>query len=157
MISASIGEITPLLPSRNAGTHQGRKKCQCSVIAAAVVVFAVVASLLTSNGRFKPIPTTGIESYGDPNSSVFHHDFIWGVSTSAYQIEGGATASGRGPSIWDTWCAQAPLNCNGEDAHTTDDHFHHWQEDIDLMSTMGIKAYRFSISWSRILPNGTSK
>jgi len=90
------------------------------------------------------------------HTSVFPPNFLWGAATSAYQIEGGSTAGGRGPSIWDTWCVQSSENCNGDTGDVSDDHYHLWKEDVQLMSNLGLKAYRFSISWSRILPNGTA-
>lgn len=111
----------------------------CSAIA-----LVVVALVSISGGAY------------DKSASSFQPDFLWGAATSAYQIEGGSSAGGRGPSIWDTWCDQSPDNCNGDTGDVCDDHYHLWKEDIELMKTLGLKAYRFSISWSRILPNGTA-
>ena len=90
------------------------------------------------------------------STAVFPQDFLWGAATSAYQIEGGTSDGGRGLSIWDTWCVQSSDNCNNETGDVSDDHYHLWKEDIKLMKSLGLKAYRFSISWSRILPNGTA-
>ena len=90
------------------------------------------------------------------SESAFPPNFIWGAATSAFQIEGGSNEGGRGPSIWDTWCVQSDENCNGDTGDVSDDHYHHWKDDIKMMKNMGLKAYRFSISWSRILPNGTA-
>mmetsp|Transcript_9226 Transcript_9226/g.19396 ORF Transcript_9226/g.19396 Transcript_9226/m.19396 type:complete len:583 (-) Transcript_9226:45-1793(-) len=87
---------------------------------------------------------------------AFPPEFIWGAATSAFQIEGGASEGGRGPSIWDVWCVESTDNCNGDTGDVSDDHYHHWRDDVELMKNMGLKAYRFSISWSRILPNGTA-
>jgi beta-glucosidase len=81
-------------------------------------------------------------------------DFTWGVATSAYQIEGGATADGRGPSIWDTF-SHAPGNTvRGETGDVACDHYRRWPEDVALMAGLGVDAYRFSISWSRVQPLG---
>ncbi|MCH2189568.1 MAG: GH1 family beta-glucosidase [Gammaproteobacteria bacterium] len=84
----------------------------------------------------------------------FPKDFIWGTATSAYQIEGAAAVDGRGPSIWDTFCQQHGRVFNGDTGDVACDHYHRYQEDVALMADMGVKAYRFSISWSRLLPNG---
>ncbi|HZB31825.1 MAG TPA: GH1 family beta-glucosidase [Streptosporangiaceae bacterium] len=81
-------------------------------------------------------------------------DFVWGVATSAYQIEGAAAEDGRSASIWDTF-AHTPGNVDG--GHTGDvacDHYHRWPEDIELMKRLGVDAYRFSIAWPRVVPGG---
>ena len=84
----------------------------------------------------------------------FKKDFVWGAATASYQIEGAWNEDGRGLSVWDVFCHEPG---NVERGHTGDvacDHYHRYKEDIALMKEMGIKAYRFSISWSRIFPNG---
>lgn len=83
----------------------------------------------------------------------FPTDFLWGASTSAYQVEGAYNEDGKGLSVQDL---HKPLNGTA-DFTVASDHYHHYQEDIKLMSEMGMKAYRFSISWSRILPEGTGR
>jgi len=83
--------------------------------------------------------------------------FRWGCATSAYQIEGATTADGRGASIWDTFCARPGTIRDGSSGAMACDHYHRWQEDIDLASTLGINAYRFSIAWPRIFPEGCGK
>ncbi len=88
-------------------------------------------------------------------SSQFPDNFIWGTATSSYQIEGAAAEGGRGPSIWDTFSATEGKILNGDTGEVACDHYHRYQEDIELMAAMGVKAYRFSISWSRIMPDGT--
>lgn len=80
--------------------------------------------------------------------------FIWGVSTSSYQIEGAVNEDGRGPSIWDTYCRQSGRIANGDTGDVACDHYHRYGEDIALMRDLGIDAYRFSISWPRVMPNG---
>jgi beta-glucosidase len=77
-------------------------------------------------------------------------DFTWGVSTSAYQIEGGRS-DGKGQSIWDTFSDQGRLTDPGDVAC---DHYHRWLEDVALMQSLGVRAYRFSVAWTRILPDG---
>lgn len=84
----------------------------------------------------------------------FPDDFAWGVATAAYQIEGAYDEDGRGETIWDRYCSIPGNVCNGDDGKVACDHYHRYEEDVDLMKSMGIKAYRFSIAWSRILPEG---
>lgn len=81
----------------------------------------------------------------------FPSDFLWGASTSAYQVEGASLEYGKGPSSQDV--KEIPEGTS--DLTVSVDHYHHYKEDIQLMAEMGFKAYRFSISWSRVLPNGT--
>jgi beta-glucosidase len=81
-------------------------------------------------------------------------DFIWGVSTSSYQIEGAVTADGRGPSIWDTFSRQPGRIANGDTGDVACDHYHRFVEDIALMRRLGVQAYRFSVAWPRLLPQG---
>ena len=83
------------------------------------------------------------------------HDFVWGVSTSSYQIEGATDADGRGPSIWDAYCRQPGRVANGDTGDVACDHYHRFREDIALMRGLSIKAYRFSVAWPRLLPNGS--
>lgn len=80
--------------------------------------------------------------------------FIWGVATSSYQIEGANQEGGRGESIWDAFCKEPHKIYLGQDGSKACDHYHHYKEDIRLIAELGVKAYRFSISWPRILPNG---
>jgi len=80
--------------------------------------------------------------------------FRWGVATSAYQIEGGRTAS-KGESIWDRFAHTPDRILGGETGDVACDHFHRWQEDVALMADLGVTAYRFSIAWTRIHPDGT--
>ena len=81
-------------------------------------------------------------------------DFAWGVATSAYQIEGAASVDGRGPSIWDTFSHLPGKTVRGETGDVACDHYHRWPEDVALMADLGVDAYRFSISWSRVQPLG---
>ncbi|MEV7129920.1 GH1 family beta-glucosidase [Streptomyces sp. NPDC093260] len=82
------------------------------------------------------------------------HDFLWGTATSAYQIEGAATEDGRGPSIWDTF-SHTPGNIDNDDhGDIACDHYHRWRGDIALMRQLGLNAYRLSIAWPRVVPDG---
>ena len=85
----------------------------------------------------------------------FPEGFLWGASTSAYQIEGGVGEGGRGESIWDRFAHTPGRVANDEHADITADHFHRWREDVDLMAELGLRAYRFSIAWPRVQPSGT--
>jgi beta-glucosidase len=84
----------------------------------------------------------------------FPDGFLWGVSTSAFQIEGATTEGGRGPSVWDTFCATPGKIHTGEHADVACDHYNRFPEDIALMSALGVGAYRFSIAWPRVRPTG---
>ncbi|ONI37925.1 beta-glucosidase [Candidatus Epulonipiscium fishelsonii] len=83
--------------------------------------------------------------------------FVWGVATSSYQIEGAAYEDGKGLSIWDIYCTQPDKIFEGHSGDIACNHYHLYKEDISLMKQMGIKAYRFSISWPRVLPNGVGE
>ncbi len=85
----------------------------------------------------------------------FPKDFIWGASAASYQVEGGANVDGRGPSVWDMLCRQPGRIWNGDTGDVGCDHYHHVDEDTRLMGEIGLHAYRLSISWPRILPEGT--
>jgi beta-glucosidase len=84
----------------------------------------------------------------------FSSDFIWGSATSAYQIEGAWQQGGKGISIWDAFCRIPGRTRNGESGDVACDHYHRFSEDVALMAAMGLKAYRFSIAWTRIQPDG---
>lgn len=88
------------------------------------------------------------------NARSFPSDFIWGSATAAYQIEGAAQEGGRGPSIWDTYSHTPGLVMNGDTGDVADDHYHRWEEDIEHIKSLGLDAYRFSISWPRVQPGG---
>lgn len=87
---------------------------------------------------------------------MFRDDFVWGVASSAYQVEGRDPEDGCGKNIWDTFAEEGRI-LDGKDAYTACDHMHKYKEDYKLMKLLGIKAYRFSMSWARILPEGTGK
>jgi beta-glucosidase len=87
----------------------------------------------------------------------FPKDFLWGVATAAYQIEGAVNEDGRGPSIWDTFTAEPGRVKNNGTGAVACDHYHRYREDVALMKDLGVGAYRFSISWSRVLPTGSGQ
>lgn len=84
------------------------------------------------------------------SNTVFPNNFLWGAATASAQIEGGWDEDGRTPSIWDA--APKDKIKGSADCHTACDHYHKWREDVALMKELGLKSYRFSISWSRIFP-----
>lgn len=85
---------------------------------------------------------------------TFPQDFIWGAATAAYQIEGGWNLDGKGPSIWDTFTHQTGNIHNNDTGDIACDSYHKIDEDIKLLKNLGVSHYRFSISWSRVLPQG---
>ncbi|HLU81803.1 MAG TPA: family 1 glycosylhydrolase, partial [Trueperaceae bacterium] len=89
--------------------------------------------------------------------SDFPADFTWGVSTSAFQIEGATTAGGRGESIWDRFTSRPGVIADGSDASIATDHYHKLEQDLDLVAGLGVGAYRFSTSWSRLTPTGRGR
>lgn len=84
----------------------------------------------------------------------FPHEFVWGASTSAYQIEGAWNADGKGPSIWDTFSHTPGKVASGHTGDVACDHYHRYVEDVELLSRLGVDAYRFSVSWPRVQPTG---
>jgi beta-glucosidase len=84
----------------------------------------------------------------------FPADFLWGAATASYQIEGAVTEDGRGESIWDRFSHTPGMIENGDTGDVACDHYHRWPEDLDLMQEVGLKAYRFSVAWPRIFPEG---
>ena len=87
----------------------------------------------------------------------FPKDFKWGTATAAYQIEGAAREDGRKESIWDVFSHTPGKVAKGDTGDVADDHYHHWKEDVRLMKKLGYKAYRFSLAWPRILPDGRGR
>ena len=87
----------------------------------------------------------------------FPENFLWGVASSAYQIEGAWNEDGKGPSIWDTFCRRRGKTRDGATGEIATDHYHRWHEDVAIMADLGVKIYRFSIAWTRILPQGTGQ
>ena len=85
----------------------------------------------------------------------FPENFVWGAATAAYQIEGAVQEDGRGLSIWDTFSHTPGKTRNGDTGDIACDSYHRWAEDIALLKEMHLKAYRFSIAWPRIFPQGT--
>ena len=92
-----------------------------------------------------------------PDSAAFPSDFLWGGATSAYQVEGSPLADGAGPSIWQRFAHTPGMMRNGDTGDVACDHYRRYREDVAMMRELGLKAYRFSISWARVLPEGTGR
>jgi len=84
----------------------------------------------------------------------FPDRFLWGAATSAYQVEGSPLADGAGPSIWQRFCHTPNLVLDGDNGDVACDHYRRYRDDVKLMRDLGLRAYRFSISWSRVMPSG---
>lgn len=89
-----------------------------------------------------------------PQTAAFPAGFAWGLATSAYQVEGATTADGRGHSIWDTFTARPGTIADASTADRACDHYHRLDGDLDLMKSLGITSYRFSVAWPRVMPQG---
>jgi beta-glucosidase len=87
----------------------------------------------------------------------FKSDFVWGAASSSYQVEGAVNEDGRGLSVWDMFCRQPGRILDGRSGETACDHYHRYKEDVALMKELGLKAYRFSIAWPRVIPDGDGK
>ncbi|HUS47647.1 MAG TPA: family 1 glycosylhydrolase, partial [Phycisphaerae bacterium] len=85
---------------------------------------------------------------------AFGEDFAWGAAAASYQIEGAVREDGRGQSVWDEFCRWEGKVWQGHTGEVACDHYHRWAEDVELMKQIGLKAYRLSIAWPRVLPEG---
>ena len=90
----------------------------------------------------------------DYDGARFPDGFLWGAATASYQVEGAVREGGRGPSIWDTYSHTPGKTLNGDNGDIAVDHYHRWHQDIELMRSLELQAYRFSIAWPRVIPSG---
>ena len=88
------------------------------------------------------------------STTPFPANFAWGAATAAYQIEGSWNAEGKGPSVWDAFCEREGVIAGAQTGRTACDHHRLWRDDVATMRAIGLRAYRFSISWPRIMPEG---
>jgi beta-glucosidase len=95
-----------------------------------------------------------VSTASDCATQKFPRGFLWGAATSAFQIEGATQTDGRGESIWDRFCRTPGKVQDGAHGDIACDHYHRWPEDIALMKALGLQAYRFSIAWPRVIPDG---
>eukprot|EP00965_Chrysotila_dentata_P171526 5660799-Pleurochrysis_carterae.AAC.1 len=112
---------------------------------------SVHSTPLSSSQDEVPVMTMEAKADSGKCSNGFPKDFIWGLGTAAYQIEGGTSLSGRQPSIWDTFSHAVGTTYAGDNGDVACDHYHRWREDIKLMRSIGLKHYRLSLSWSRVM------
>ena len=84
-------------------------------------------------------------------------DFLFGVASASYQVEGAVDEDGRGRSVWDTFCERPGAIANGDTGAVACDHYHRYREDVALLKDLGVDSYRFSVSWPRILPDGRGR
>src|ERR1700742_2843385 len=97
---------------------------------------------------------TGVKD-GGKGGDPFPKDFVWGAATASYQIEGAANEDGKGQSVWDVFCKKKGAVFEGHTGDVACDHYHRYKEDLALLKQLGAKSYRFSVSWPRIIPEGT--
>lgn len=109
---------------------------------------------LAGLGMFSPAAAQDRKTIAAPASASFPNGFVWGTATSAYQIEGAVNEDGRGPSIWDTFSHTPGKIEDHTNADRANDHYHRYKEDVGLIKDLGAKAYRFSVAWPRVFPNG---
>src|SRR5580700_5516997 len=103
------------------------------------------------------LPRIALAQMATASLQRFPSNFLWGCATAAYQIEGAVTEDGRKPSVWDTFSHTPGKTFQGDTGDVADDSYHLYKEDIQLLKNMGAKVYRFSISWSRVFPDGTGQ
>ena len=87
----------------------------------------------------------------------FQDQFMWGTASAAYQVEGAYAEDGKGLSVWDAYTQESGHVAHGENGNVACDHYHRFREDVQTMREMGVKNYRLSISWPRVIPNGTGE
>ena len=96
-------------------------------------------------------------SLGLKHNSNFPPTFLWGGATSAYQVEGSPLADGAGPSIWHRFAHTAGRIHDGDTGDIACDHYRRFHDDVAMMHDLGLKAYRFSIAWARVMPEGKGR
>jgi beta-glucosidase len=114
-------------------------------------------SLLAGAASVALLPRPAAAQTPMPRPLQFPQAFLWGCATSAYQIEGAVSADGRGPTIWDTFSHTPGKTHQGQTGDVADDSYHRFAQDVQLLKELGAKAYRFSIAWARIFPQGAGK
>jgi beta-glucosidase len=115
-------------------------------LCSASTAFMAANSFPASAAEPSPLPATG---------PAFPKNFVWGAATAAYQIEGAAREDGRGLSVWDDFSHKPGNTWQGDTGDVACDHYHRYREDVALMRDLGLQAYRFSIAWPRVMPQGT--
>src|SRR4030095_9090806 len=114
---------------------------------------ALVTTTANALGSFAEVTNAAPEPQGT-SGREFPKGFRWGSATASYQVEGAAQEDGRGPSIWDTFSHTPGKTVDNATGDVADDHYHRYKEDVQLMKSLGVTTYRFSIAWPRVFPNG---
>jgi beta-glucosidase len=112
---------------------------------------AVLSAAVPSAGLCAPAADSGASARRFPSG------FLWGCSTASYQVEGAAAEDGRGPSVWDTFSRLPGRIANGDTGDVAADEYHRYKEDVAILKSLGAKAYRFSVAWPRVVPDGVGK
>jgi beta-glucosidase len=117
---------------------------------------ASAAALASTTATALPFVEKSAHAEAPPQTSgrEFPKGFLWGTATASCQVEGAVNEDGRGPSIWDTFSHTPGKVIENATGDVADDHYHRYKEDVQLMKALGVKAYRFSIAWPRVFPNG---
>ena len=116
---------------------------------------ATAATAALAAGQVVPTVRAEVERPATRNITFgFPRDFWWGTATASYQVEGAVNEDGRKPSVWDSFSHTPGRTANGDTGDVADDHYHRFKDDVKLMAELGIKHYRFSIAWPRIVPDG---
>ena len=118
------------------------------------------ARLVGASAGAVALPAVAAGGFGGGQAAVaagrrFPEGFLWGSATASYQVEGAVTEDGRGPSVWDTFAHTPGKTHNGDTGDVADDFYHRYRADVQLMKSMGLKCFRFSVAWSRVFPTGT--
>src|SRR6202453_2556210 len=135
-------------PLKNSGSDRRTFLTQTAGLAAVVAAVGMTPTLVQAQVQ------TDRPRRIRPDRFSFPTDFAWGAATAAYQIEGAANDDGRKPSVWDTFSHIPGHVKNGDTGDVACDHYHRYADDVKLMAELGIKHYRFSIAWPRIIPDG---
>src|SRR5258708_33869441 len=115
---------------------------------------ALASTATTAFSSVASQPSASLDMSAPATGREFPNGFLWGSATASYQVEGAANEDGRGASIWDTF-SHIPGNVvNNATGDVADDHYHRYKEDVQLMKSLGVKSYRFSIAWPRVFPQG---
>ena len=115
---------------------------------------ALASTTTTALSSVASQPSPGLDMSAPATGREFPKGFLWGSATASYQVEGAVNEDGRGPSIWDTFSHIPGKVVNDATGDVADDHYHRYKEDVQLMKSLGVKAYRFSVAWPRVFPQG---
>src|SRR5919204_1411423 len=119
--------------------------------------FAKLAGLSALGMAARPVDAAAQSAADRPALASFPKDFVWGTATSSYQIEGAVNEDGRGRSIWDTFSHTPGKIEDGTTGDRANEHYHRYKDDIGLIRELGCKAYRFSVAWPRVFPDGDGR